>query len=199
MSDNYGGEEYEMEWPDDGQPGDGWGDDNEEGENGPGVEIENLYWTAEGNMKQNPKEAIGEFEECVKKEMELGDEITWRFKAMENIVVLCARLGECEKMRDYQGRILKIMDKVARNDVSDAINNILDAVSKHLEKNLAEQQVMYTMTLDILKKQNQQLWFTICLRLGKIYLDQGKFPELDALLTVLKESSKKQKTDGDGD
>lgn len=29
--------------------------------------------------------------------------------------------------------MLKIMDKVARNDVSDAINNILDAVAKHLD------------------------------------------------------------------
>ena len=46
------------------------------------------------------------------------------------------------------------MDKVARNDVSDAINNILDAVSKHLENQVDQQKEMYTMTLDILKKSN---------------------------------------------
>ena len=54
------------------------------------------------------------------------------FKAMENIVVLSARLKLFDKMKQYQAEILKIMGKVARNDVSDAINNILDAVSKHL-------------------------------------------------------------------
>ena len=52
------------------------------------------------------------------------------------------------------------------------------------------------MTLDILKTQNQQLWFTICLRLGKIYLDQSNIKELDEMLTVLKNSCRVQK-DGD--
>lgn len=55
---------------------------------------------------------------------------------------------------------------------------------------------MYMMTLDILKTQNQQLWFTICLRLGKIYLDQSNLKELDEMLTVLKNSCRVQK-DGD--
>jgi COP9 signalosome complex subunit 2 len=32
------------------------------------------------------------------------------------------------------------------------------------------------------------LWFTISLRLGKIYLDINKYQELDNLLTVLKKS-----------
>ena len=52
------------------------------------------------------------------------------------------------------------------------------------------------MTLDILKTQNQQLWFTICLRLGKIYLDQSNIKELDEMLSILKNSCKVQK-DGD--
>lgn len=55
------------------------------------------------------------------------------------------------------------------------------------------------MILDILKDQNQQLWFTISLRLGKIYLEQQKIKELDELLTTLKKSCMKQQTDGDGD
>lgn len=78
------------------------------------------------------------------------------------------------------------MSKVARNAVSDAINNILDAVSKHIENMPNEQSQMYNMILDILKDQNPQLWFTISLRLGKIYLEQQKIKELDDLLTVLK-------------
>lgn len=55
------------------------------------------------------------------------------------------------------------------------------------------------MTLNVLKDSNQQLWFTISLRLGKILLDQQKYEELDHLLTQLKEDCKRSGTDADGD
>jgi hypothetical protein len=35
-------------------------------------------------------------------------------------------------MIQKQKQLLKLINKVARNDVSDAINNVLDAVSTHL-------------------------------------------------------------------
>jgi len=54
---------------------------------------------------------------------------------------------------------------------------------------------MYRLTLNILKSQNQQLWFTINLRLGKIMLDQDKTQELEDLIHDLKESCKKPKDD----
>ncbi len=46
------------------------------------------------------------------------------------------------------------------------------------------------MTLDILKTSNERLWFNICLRLGKIYLDTGSYEQLDLLLAELKENCK---------
>jgi len=54
-------------------------------------------------------------------------------------------------MKDSQRKMLGMMNKVARNAVSDAINNILDAVSKHIEHMPNEQSQMYNMILDILK------------------------------------------------
>jgi len=54
------------------------------------------------------------------------------------------------------------------------------------------------MTLNVLKDSNQQLWFIICLRLGKILLDQNNINELDSLLTELKNHCKKS-VDADGD
>ena len=36
-------------------------------------------------------------------------------------------------MKEYQKKILNMMDKVSKNDVSEGINNILDAVAKYLE------------------------------------------------------------------
>ena len=57
---SYGGEEYEFEWPDDGGGADGWGDDGgaDGDEDNPKVQIENTFYEAEGNMKDQPKEAI---------------------------------------------------------------------------------------------------------------------------------------------
>ena len=61
-------------------------------------------------------------------EENLGADIVHRFKAMENIIILSARLGKYDKMSGNHDKLLKLISKVARNDVSDAINNILDAV-----------------------------------------------------------------------
>lgn len=88
-----------------------------------------------------------------------------------------------------------MMSKVARNDASEAINNIIDAVSRHLQDNVELQKKIYSMTLDTLKTQNEKLWHTICLRLGKVYLEQHSYKQLDELLSVLKNSCRKTGSD----
>ena len=87
-------DDYEYEWPDDGGNEDGWGDNPDEpGSDDPRIQIENNFYEAEGNMKDSPKDAIEQFETCILMEESEGNEINYRFKAMENIVVLTARLG----------------------------------------------------------------------------------------------------------
>jgi hypothetical protein len=44
------------------------------------------------------------------------------------------------------------------------------------------------MTLEVLKSNNERLWFNICLRLGKIYLDMKNYDLLDSLLSELKDN-----------
>lgn len=44
------------------------------------------------------------------------------------------------------------------------------------------------MTLEVLRSNNERLWFTICLRLGKIYQDLKNFDLLEQLLQELKDS-----------
>lgn len=59
---SYGGDEYEYEWPDDGNEKDGWGNDQAEDEDveaTPQVQVENMFYEADGNMKDRPQEAIG--------------------------------------------------------------------------------------------------------------------------------------------
>ena len=47
---------------------------------------------------------------------------------------------------------------------------------------------MYKLTLDVLRSNNERLWFTICLRLAKIYMDLSQFEQLDRLISELKQS-----------
>ena len=60
--DAYGQEEYEMEWPEDGGEAgdDAWGsnDGGDQDEITPAVEVENLYYEAEGRMKDEPVQAL---------------------------------------------------------------------------------------------------------------------------------------------
>ena len=93
-----------------------------------------------------------------------------------------------DNMIQKQRSLLKLIGKVARNAVSDAINNILDAVATHLNNFPDQQREMYQMTLEHLKTSDERLWFNISLRLGKIYLDLKQYEALDGLLDDLKEN-----------
>ena len=62
-------------------------------------------------------------------EEQQGEEVVWRFKALENIVVISGHLQEFDNMVTKHKALLKLINKVARNDVTDAINNILECVS----------------------------------------------------------------------
>ena len=46
------------------------------------------------------------------------------------------------------------------------------------------------MTLEVLKTNNERLWFNICLRLGKIYLDSESYADLDNIISELKDNCK---------
>lgn len=142
-------------------------------------------------MKSNPKKALDKFIECIQLEEALGDEVQYRFKATQCVIVICCRLGEASKAQEYHQKLLKNLDKVARNDVSDAINDVLDAVAKHLSQDQTMQRKLYEMTLTVLHNQNYQLWFQISLRLGKIFQDQGMTNELNDLIASLKKSCRK--------
>lgn len=158
MSDAYGQEEYEMEWPEDGDENEGWGSDGQGGDDGevtPAVEVENLYYEAEGRMKDEPKEALEQLEKAITLEENIGDEIKHRFKAIEFVIILCARLKDYDKMMSFHTKCLSLVTKVARNDVSDTINNIVDAGMRHLENQPEYQRKIFQTSLDVLKDSNQ--------------------------------------------
>ena len=91
-------------------------------------------------------------------------------------------------MVDKQRALLRLVNKVAREDLSQAVNDVLDAVSTYLADKPEFQSEMYKMTLDVLRANNERLWFTICLKLAKIYQDMAQTEALDGLLSELKNS-----------
>ena len=67
---------------------------------------------------------------CITLEEKLGDEIQFRFKAMEHIVILCMKLNKADEAISSHTTLLNTIPKVGVNDVSDAVNNIIDHVSR---------------------------------------------------------------------
>ena len=150
----------EYEWPSD----NGSNEDNDEH-----VEIKNTFFVADDGKKNSPKEALEGFENVIMMSEDIDELSKMRFESYENVVCLSAQLGLYDKMVENQKKLLKMMDKVDRNVVDESINHILDAVSTISDADI--QRWIYTITLDLLKTSNESLWFTMCLRLSKIYLD----------------------------
>jgi hypothetical protein len=147
---------------------------------GPEIELQNTFFIAEDIKREKPKEALEMYENVILLSESMGDEeVKFRFQSLKNIVVLSARLHLLDKMISNQRLLLKMVSKVAREDLSDAVNEVLDAVAHHLASHPESQSQIYKMTLDILRTNIERLWFTTCLRLAKIYIDQKNYDQLD--------------------
>jgi COP9 signalosome complex subunit 2 len=180
---DYGEEEFECEWPDD--------DPNDQEMAGPEVELQNTFYTAEDLKRTKPREALEMFESVLLLAESLDSaETKFRFSALQNIVVLSAQLAELDNLLEKQRLLLKMVSKVSREELADAVNAVLDAVAQYLQGQPAVQSEIYKLTLDVLKSNNERLWFTICLRLARIYLDLAQYEQLDSLLQDLKDSCK---------
>ena len=63
--------------------------------------------------------------------------------------------------------MMRLTDKASRNEVSDAINSILDIVENQVtDKAPDKAKEMYMLILQKLKTYNERLWFTTSLRLA---------------------------------
>ena len=83
-------------------------------------------------------------------------------------------------------QMLKMSLKVSKNDLTEAVNLVQDAIQKTLINQPEQAREMYQLILGNLKSNNERLWFATSLRLGKIYLDEKSFEKLDQTLNELK-------------
>lgn len=160
------------------------------------IQIENTFYEADDNKQNVPEVALQLFEKVVALESSKGGTVTWRFKALQNIVILSSRTGRFEQMAERYQELLKYMDQVTRNEASDAINTVLDSVSS--ASDLSKLETIYELTLEALQQgMNQRLWFSTSVKLAKLYLEKEDISKLQHVVTSLHKSC--LKPDGSDD
>ena len=82
-------------------------------------------------------------------------------------------------------------DTVSKNEISEAVNAVLDCVQNNLAGQPKHAREVYQLILGSLKTSNERLWFGTSLRLGQIYLIDKSFELLDELVLELKKACKK--------
>lgn len=145
---------------------------------------------------ENPRQAIELFERVVQLESELGDQVKWRFKALQNLVVIYFSQACYEKMVERYRSMLQYIASVTRNDCTEAINTILDTVASATDIHVLSE--IYEITLIALKtSNNERLWFNTNIKLAKLYLEDGKIAEMERVIKDLKKTC--QTADGRDD
>jgi len=72
-------------------------------------------------------------------------------------------------------QLLQLSPKASQNEMTEAVNAVLDLVETHLAEKPDQARDMYKLILGHLKSSNVRLWFQTSLRLGNIYLEENSF------------------------
>jgi COP9 signalosome complex subunit 2 len=169
----------------------GWGDaefeeDDNAQEDSIKIQIENRFYEAEDTRRSQPARALQQFEECVSLCADAGKEFAdKRFKALEHIVTILLLLNRHDDMLKRYRELLASAADVTRNEFSDSVNKVLNAVSDAAALPIVEQ--VYQVTLQQLKTMGTQerMWFNTNLRLCKSYM--SSVATLDRAAVVLEE------------
>ncbi|KAE9007368.1 COP9 signalosome complex subunit 2 [Phytophthora rubi] len=160
------------------------------------IALENTFYEAEDfRQRGDLTQALEFFQRVVALEREATplEERKWSFQALEHVVKICVSRRQWEEMLRHYEQMLEHLAFVTRNESTDSISSILDVVSgatgKEEEKDSAKYtSKMYELTLDKLKDvNNDRLWFSMNVKLGKLYLDMQEFDQLQKLLNQLYE------------
>ena len=78
------------------------------------------------------------------------DDKQWTFKALLSIILIKCKQEMYEGLESNVSQILKTMDKVSKNDANDAINEILEVVSRlYMRRKLLKRHWYFRRILDI--------------------------------------------------
>ena len=121
----------------------------------------------------------------------------WGFKALKQSIKLHCSLHEYPQMLEkYKKLLTYISSAVTKNVTEKGINSMLEIASSTNAHSLLQE--FYCVTLDVLQSNsNERLWFNTTLKLCKLYFEQDRLKELDALLTKLHRSCENERGDDD--
>ncbi|CAD7957511.1 unnamed protein product [Amoebophrya sp. A120] len=181
----------------------------DEDEDEDAIAIENHFYEADDHKLNNPAHALQQFQKVVSLDNERQrknggggrqSNEQWKFKSLQNIVILAARVGQTDTMRNTMREVLSLLGSVSRNDAQEAVNSILDQILQPLLLLQGTSEVcvdgaappslhgskinqpagalpvilieMYEMTLDHLEKDDNQfsLWLSSVIKLCKLHL-----------------------------
>ena len=156
--------------------------DNDQGD--VAIEIENAYYEADDCQADDPQRALELFEKCVRLETETeseGGDMKYKFKALQHICVLHFVLGNLDAMAKEYENMLNNLGSVTHNERLDAINEVLEAISKASNADIVSK--IFGLTLSSLKKsKNDRLWFQTKIKQAKLYHALQQWPRLEKLI-----------------
>lgn len=185
------------------------GDKKNKEENLPiAIRIENTFYEAEDNKISDPQLSLELFRKVIALEEEQSNSssqssnvnVQWRFKSLEQIVLILFKLGMYQEMVSSYRMLLSLNEKVTRNQISEATNRILDTISTRKitsssnagNNNSKTPSVsailreMFEVTIESLKEaKNEGLWFNTNLKLGRMYLESKDYKNLERLCDEL--------------
>eukprot|EP00968_Pinguiococcus_pyrenoidosus_P000525 scaffold31_cov263-Pinguiococcus_pyrenoidosus.AAC.31 len=201
-------EEYEYDYGSDG--------DEDEDDDAGAIEIENAFYEGDdckrlysvlrrfsnalapgsvdtpafsGLQVEDPGRALEMFNRVISltEDDDEGENLKWRFRALENIVILHGVLGDAEQMLARYRQMMEYISMVTRNECTDSINKVLDSVSNNTS--LANLQSVYEITLQALKNaNNERLWLNTNIKLGRVHLEAKNYSRVAEIARELQEA-----------
>ncbi|TDH69304.1 hypothetical protein CCR75_002543 [Bremia lactucae] len=158
------------------------------------IALENTFYEAEDfRQRGDLMQALEYYSRVIalEKETRPVKEQKWAFQALENVVKICLGRRNWDEMLHHYEQMLEHLEFVTRNESTESISSILDEVSTATGKEAQKEctkytSKMYELTLDKLKDvSSDRLWFSINVKLGKLYLDMQEYDQLQRLIYQL--------------
>lgn len=152
------------------------------------VKIANTFYEAEDLKSSDAKGALSAYRKVLELSKELDsisdENHTTIFKSHEAIVLLLIRLKDLPAVKDEYKRLMDYVPQVTRNEASNAIDDILNAVSSTELKFMEE---MYSLTLSVLQSQRDtaRFVFDVGMKQCKTYLEKGHIKKAEEALERL--------------
>lgn len=173
----------------------GWGCECDDGEGSGGddaaVEIENNYHEADGCKKENPGNALDLFKKVVEQSKDRDEDANdYAFKAQTQVCIISMNISQHDDLEANVSLMLAMSEKgVAKDDVSNSVNailfdNSLSSLKADLQEKVSGKIIAYC------KKNDEFLWFKVCLRHSWILYDQAEFKQLMVIITDMKRACK---------